>query len=128
MSVRAPEGWKVDDLDAVGRTSVAMHSPDSSRHVAVTIRPDAPFDLKYYEGYALGYMRDVQAPKTRLLPRTTIAGIPAYHLRGSNGGSRYIEFGAVANNVQLSVRFQFAGDKSEDQAVIDEILKSVEWK
>lgn len=128
ISVRTPAGWNADPSDSVGRTTVTMHSPDSTDHATISIRPDAPFDLKHYEDYALGYLHDVQAPNSRRFPRTTIAGIPAYHLKGRNDAYRYVEFGAVANNVELAIRFSFMGDKTEDQATIDEVLNSVEWR
>lgn len=131
VSLRAPATWTVEDRGSNSGVGKDLFPPSGapSNSIAVFISRNPPtYSLSAYQDFSLRQMRSLNDPNARVLPRTTIDGQPAFHVRGKDQTSHMDYFGSIYGENSISIDFELSGTKAERQAIIDEVLNSVEWK
>ena len=102
VSLRMPEGWAVDNDDAsflvVGAADDGTALINLSSFPA--LNPDASLDR-----LARSTVKTGGYPPDSVLPPTTMAGQPAFHVAGEVGGDYSEEFGLIHDGEIVSVEF-----------------------
>lgn len=131
VSLRAPVTWTVEYREGGVGQGMSLFPPSgaASNSISVYVSPNpSVYTLKDAEDFAIEEMRGVMDPDARRMPRTTLGGQPAFHVRGRDEVGHYDSFGAIYGAKSISIDFQLSGSKSERRSIIDEVLTSVEWK
>jgi hypothetical protein len=124
ISIRMPEGWKLDNDDA----SFLVVGADAEENTLINLSsfpsldPDASIDrLAKSTEKTGGY------PKGSVLPPTTMAGQPAFHVAGDVVGDYHEEFGLIHEGEIVSVEFvHLRGPRDGWPELIESVLATVE--
>lgn len=124
VSLRMPEGWAVDNDDAsflvVGAADDGTALINLSSFPA--LNPDASLDR-----LARSTVKTGGYPPDSVLPPTTMAGQPAFHVAGEVGGDYSEEFGLIHDGEIVSVEFVlWRGPKTGWDEMVESVLATVE--
>jgi hypothetical protein len=124
VSLRLPEGWHVDNTDAsflhVGAAD------DRSGVINLGSFPALDPDVSLNR-LARSTIRTGGYEPGEILPETTVAGRPAFHVAGPVAGDPSEEFGLVHDGEIVSVEFVFfRGPAAGRQELIESVLATVE--
>lgn len=124
ISLRMPEGWKLDNDDA----SFLVVGADAEENTLINLSsfpsldPDASIArLAKSTEKTGGY------PEGSVLPPTTMAGQPAFHVAGEVVGDYHEEFGLIHEGEIVSVEFvHLRGPRDGWPELIESVLATVE--
>ena len=124
ISIRMPEGWKLDNDDASFLVVGADAEEDTLINLSSfpSLDPDASIDrLAKSTEKTGGY------PKGSVLPPTTMAGQPAFHVAGDVVGDYHEEFGLIHEGEIVSVEFvHLRGPRDGWTELVESVLATVE--
>jgi len=124
ISLRMPEGWKLDNDDA----SFLVVGADADENTLINLSsfpsldPDASIArLAKSTEKTGGY------PKGSVLPPTTVAAQPAFHVAGDVVGDYHEEFGLIHEGEIVAVEFvKLRGPKTGWSELVESVLATVE--
>jgi hypothetical protein len=124
ITVRLPEGWKIDHADSF---VVDGSKPLAWARISLTSFPslDPDIELTRQSRIALDHS---WMPQGSILPPVLLNGELVYHLAGKGKSPRQEEYGTVIDGNLVYVRFELDDvPKDKRQALIDSVLATVEW-
>lgn len=128
-TVVAPEGWKQGRQLSSGERSA--EDPDSISFVSLG-EIEAFGSSQGADELGRTRIASNMSPRTpKLLPVTTLDGVPVYHVAGWVTSYRWTEeFGAVRDDRIVTLVFSFDEKVSpeERQQVLDQVLPTFEWR
>lgn len=124
---RAPQGWQV--VETVPDLATYARKPGTDSFIsfgAIETYGNA-FTLDQLAHHSLRSNSWARNPS--ILGETTLAGEPAYHLRGPVGGGLFADvYGALHQGRQVELDIETGGSAAEHQEVVDSVLASWQWK
>lgn len=124
---RAPQGWQVVETVPDLATYARKPGSDSFISFGVVETYGNTFTLAQLAHHSL--RSNSWARKPSIVAETTLAGEPAYHLRGPVGGGLFADvYGALHQGRQVELDIETEGPAAEHQQVVDSVLASWQWK
>jgi hypothetical protein len=124
VSLRLPDDWHVDNTDAS-----FMHvgaADDRTAVINLSSFPALDPDVSIAR-LAQSTQKTGSYPPGSVLPPTTMAGQPAFHVAGRVVGDDHEEFGLIHDGEIVAVEFIFLrGPKAGRQELIESVLATVE--
>lgn len=124
---RAPQGWQV--VETVPDLATYAREPGSDSFISfgVVETYGNTFTLAQLAHHSLRSNSWTRSPS--ILAETTLAGEPAYHLRGPVGGGLFADvYGVLHQGRQVELDIETDGSAAEHRQVVDSVLASWQWK
>jgi hypothetical protein len=127
FSVHVPRGWRVNET--VPDLSVVAFGPDLEQISFSLTRVLPGHDFTLDELARVQLRQRPWSPEPALVDPVDLAGEPAYHLAGRVGnGFRADAFGLVHGDREIFVDIETRGSARAQQATVDAVLASWQWK
>jgi len=127
FGARAPQGWQVVETVPDFATYARKPGSDSFISFGAIETYGNTFTLAQLAHHSL--RSNSWAKRPSILAETTLAGEPAYHLRGPVGGGLFADvYGALYQGRQVELDIETEGSAAEHREVVDSVLASWQWK